>query len=73
MIGPACHGCGLSFHQRELQIVKKGEKKIVFCDFCRTTFVSNAIMYPSLITNKQIIRTVARSHNLIMKELKRRK
>jgi len=69
---PDCDGCGLSFHQGELNKIKKGKEEFVFCDFCRTTFVSNSVMYPSEVTNKQLIKTIAKSHNLIMKELKRK-
>jgi hypothetical protein len=74
MIGPTCNGCGLGFSQNELKILKKGTTiEFTFCDFCRTSFVSNAIMYPSSVTNKQLIITVAKSHNLIMKQLRKEK
>ena len=71
-----CEGCQLTYPDENMATHQKGEAKYHFCDFCSSSFVSNAIMYPTVsVTNRQVLETIARSHNLIMnklKEIKRR-
>jgi len=62
-----CEGCGC---KADLRILRKGELEYEFCFFCADSHVANAIMYPSTsVTNRQVLQTVARSHNKIMSKL----
>jgi len=65
-----CESCNSFVGEENLLRVLKGEDEYHFCDFCRNTFVGNSVLYPSVkMEDRNILQTIAYSHNLIMKKL----
>lgn len=64
-----CDGCNTDFEKGELQLRLKGTEEFWFCSFCDQSFISNVTMYPTMPDNRMILRTIAFSHNIIIKKL----
>lgn len=67
-----CEGCKLEFPKYEIkELGENNDSPHFFCEFCGGSFISNSIIYPNTnVTRRQILQTIARSHNIIMKEIK---
>lgn len=66
-----CDCCKFDVGEKNLLKVRNGMDEYFFCDFCRETFVGNSMLYPSVkMEDRNILQTIAYSHNQIMKKLK---
>jgi len=66
-----CNSCFFPVGEENLKIHTKNGVEFHFCEFCSDSFVGNSFLYTTVnMTNRNVLQTIAYSHNLIMKKLK---